>query len=283
MIAFHLHLVSDSTGETIRSVARACLVQFEEVTPTEHMWPMARTARAIEQVIEDIAQHPGPVIFTIVDAALRTQLLEACHRLKVPGIPVLDPVILAVGSYLGAQASGRPGRQHEMNAAYFRRIEAMDWSMEHDDGQALSDLNQADVVLVGVSRTSKTPTSLYLGNQGMKAANVPFVPGFDLPPELDTIEDTLIIGLNKDARRLVETRRTRLLALHQDPSTAYVDLESVGAEVAEARRHFSRRGWPVIDVSRRSIEETAAEIMRMLLRRREQESDALVAEGSTDD
>lgn len=270
MAIFHLHLVSDSTGETIRSVARACLVQFEGVKPTEHMWFMVRTSRAIEQVIENIAQYPGLVIFTIVDDGLRQTLVNACRGLQAPCISVLDPLILALGEYLGTSAAGQPGRQHAMDDAYFRRIEALNWSMAHDDGQGLEHIDGADIVLVGVSRTSKTPTSLYLGNQGIRVANVPFIAGQGLPAEVSALNRALVIGLTKDANRLVENRRARLLALRQDATTSYVDLEEVRSEVAEARRQFARHGWTVLDVSRRSIEETAAEILRILDRRREE-------------
>ena len=251
-------------------MARACLVQFEGVKPTEHMWFMVRTSRAIEQVIENIAQYPGLVIFTIVDDGLRQTLVNACRGLQAPCISVLDPLILALGEYLGTSAAGQPGRQHAMDDAYFRRIEALNWSMAHDDGQGLEHIDGADIVLVGVSRTSKTPTSLYLGNQGIRVANVPFIAGQGLPAEVSALNRALVIGLTKDANRLVENRRARLLALRQDATTSYVDLEEVRSEVAEARRQFARHGWTVLDVSRRSIEETAAEILRILDRRREE-------------
>lgn len=264
MAKLHLHCVSDSTGETIHQVARACMVQFEGVEPVEHLWPMARTPRAMDQVLEDISDHRGLVMFTLVNQDLRDQLMEGCRRLKVPCISVLDPVIAAVGSYLGVQPSQQPGRQHAMDAEYFRRIEAMDWSLAHDDGQQTEDIGSGDVILVGVSRTSKTPTSLYLANRGIKTANVPYVRGLPLPAALDSELNCLVVGLTKDAKRLVEIRRSRLLSLKQDAETAYVDLDEVRAEINDARRYFKQRGWPIIDVSGRSIEETAAAIMQLL-------------------
>ncbi|MBN42521.1 MAG: phosphoenolpyruvate synthase regulatory protein, partial [Alphaproteobacteria bacterium] len=201
---FHLHMVSDSTGETIRSVSRACLAQFSESASVEHFWPMARTPKAMDLVLEEIGENPGPVIFTLVDDNLCEQLIRGCRLRKVPCISVLDPVIAAVGKYLGQQPTHRVGGQHELDAAYFARIEAMDWSLTHDDGQRTEELNGSDIVLVGVSRTSKTPTCLYLANRGIKAANVPYVPGVSLPDSLENLTHPLVIGLTNDPKRLVE-------------------------------------------------------------------------------
>lgn len=278
--AFHLHLVSDSTGETIHSVARACLAQFSDVEPVEHAWPMARTANAMEVVLDGIKDKPGPVMFTLVDDKLREKLLDGCRRLKVPCISVLDPVIAAFGKFLGAQPLHRVGGQHEMDAEYFLRIEAMDWALAHDDGQRAQEFDLSDVVLVGVSRTSKTPTCLYLANRGVKAANVPFVPGIPLPEVLDRIENSLVIGLTNDPKRLVELRRARLALLQQEGETPYIDPSVVRAEITEARRYFAERNWPVIDVTRRSIEETAAAVMAQLARHVEDKK--AIADGPND-
>ena len=180
---FHLHLVSDATGETINSVARACLVQFEEIEPTEHTWSLIRTSGQMEKVLAGIRDHAGIVLFTIVNKDLREQLVEGCRKLQMPCIAVLDPVLVALANFLGQQATGLPGRQHELDAEYFARIDAMTFALAHDDGQSARNYEEADVILIGVSRTSKTPTCLYLANRGIKAANVPFVPGVPLPPE----------------------------------------------------------------------------------------------------
>jgi len=265
---FHLHLVSDATGETINSVARACLVQFDDIEPTEHAWSLIRTPGQMEKVLAAIAAHPGPVLFTMVNEQLRTLLQDGCRRLQVPCIPVLDPVIGALGAYLGMQSSGLPGRQHEMDAEYFSRIDAMSFALAHDDGQASYDYDDADVILVGVSRTSKTPTCIYLANRGIKAANVPVVPGCPLPRELETVRRPLVVGLTKDPTQLVQIRRSRLHMLAHSEETDYVDPEVVRREVVAARRLCSENNWPVIDVSRRSIEETAATIIQMLARYR---------------
>ena len=266
---FDLHLVSDSTGETIHSVARACLAQFDHAEPVEHVWPMARTEHAMNVVLDAIRENPGPVMFTLVDDALREQLRDGCRRLKVPCISVLDPVITAFGKFLDAQPLHRIGGQHEMDAEYFQRIEAMDWALAHDDGQRAEEYDQSDVILVGVSRTSKTPTCLYLANRGVRAVNVPFVPGIPLPDVLDHVKHALVIGLTNDPKRLVELRRARLALLQQEGETPYIDPELVRAEITAARRYFTERRWPVIDVTRRSIEETAAAVMAQLARHAE--------------
>jgi regulator of PEP synthase PpsR (kinase-PPPase family) len=269
---FHLHLVSDATGDTVHSVARACLVQFEEAEAIEHIWSMVRTRSQIERVVAGIAANPGVVLFTLVDETLRAPLQEGCRRLQVPAIPVLDPIIGALAAHLGRQSRGLPGRQHLLDSEYFARIDAMTFALNHDDGQSSWGLNDADVVLVGVSRTSKTPTCIYLANRGIKAANVPIVPGVPLPPELLEATRPLIVGLTNDPERLIQVRRNRLTMLHQDGATDYTDLEAVRSEVAAARRLFSERKWPVIDVTRRSIEETAAAILALIARRHGQDS-----------
>jgi regulator of PEP synthase PpsR (kinase-PPPase family) len=180
---------------------------------------------------------------------------------------VLDPVIGALASHLGRQSRGLPGQQHLLDNEYFARIDAMTFALNHDDGQSSWGLNDADVVLVGVSRTSKTPTCIYLANRGIKAANVPIVPGVALPPELGEAKRPLVVGLTNDPERLIQVRRNRLSMLHQDESTDYTDIEAVRSEVQQARRLFAQNHWPVIDVSRRSIEETAASILKLLARR----------------
>jgi hypothetical protein len=265
---FQLHLVSDATGETLGNVARACLVQFEGVEGIEHLWPMIRTGRQLEKVLSAIEAEPGVVLFTIVDDAMRTVLEDKCRSMNIPCIPVLDPVIRALALHLGVESRGQPGRQHTMDAEYFRRIEAMHFVLEHDDGQAVRDIDRADIILVGVSRTSKTPTCIYLANRGVKAANVPFVPGSPLPAELLEATGPLIVGLTNDPGRLVQVRRNRLRMLDQDPRTDYVDPESVRTEVEAARRLFASYEWPIIDVTRRSIEETAAAVMQIHAKRK---------------
>ena len=266
---FHLHLVSDSTGETVHSVARACLVQFEEAEAVEHIWSMVRTKMQMERVIHGIEANPGVVLFTLVDEGLRSILQEGCRKLQIAAIPVLDPVLAVLASQLGRKSRGLPGQQHLLDSDYFRRIDAMTYALAHDDGQSAWGLNDADVVLVGVSRTSKTPTCMYLANRGIKAANVPIVPGTPVPQELFALTRPLVVALTNDPERLIQVRRNRLQQLHheQERPTEYTDSTAVREEVQQARRLFSERHWPVIDVTRRSIEETAAAIMRLLAQR----------------
>lgn len=269
MTIHHMHLVSDATGETVNSVARACVVQFERIDPIEHVWTLIRTRGQLDKVLEGIRENPGPVLFTIVNNDLRSALVDGCRTIGVPCLSVLEPLIHSLAAYFNVAISGRPGLQHALDAEYFDRIEAMNFSLAHDDGQLAGDLNDADVIICGVSRTSKTPTCIYLANRGIKAANVPVVPDCPLPDELLHANRPLIIGLTKDPARLVQVRRNRLRMISGgDQATDYVDLDSVRREVAFARKLFSKYGWPVIDVSRRSIEETAAAILTHYARHR---------------
>ncbi len=259
----NLHLVSDATGETNHQVARACLVQFGDIRTNEHVWTLVRTPAHIEKILASATENPGPVLFTLVDPELRRILQDGCQRINVPCVSILEAVVDTLSAYLGTTiARPRPGGQHELDAAYFDRIEAMNFTIAHDDGQMAQTLHEADIVLLGVSRTSKTPTSLYLANRGYKTANIPIVPSVDLPAELFQLTDPFVIGLTNDPNRLIQIRQNRILMLNQRDNTDYVDLEQVRQEVQNARRLFAKQGWPVIDVTRRSIEETAAAVLQ---------------------
>jgi [pyruvate, water dikinase]-phosphate phosphotransferase / [pyruvate, water dikinase] kinase len=266
---FHLHLVSDSTGETLEAVAKACLSQFELAEPIKHFWPMIRSERQIDRVLDEIIQRPGLVLFTLVNAQMRDRLQARCVTLGMPAISVLDPVLEAFGQFIGERAKGLPGRQHQMDAAYFRRIDAVHFTMAHDDGVGIDNVEQADIVLVGVSRSSKTPTSIYLANRGYKTANYPLVPGVAVPEPLLKAARPLIIGLTTNPDRLIQVRRNRLRSLNQTDESDYVAEERVQEEVQAARRLFAQHHWPVIDVTRRSIEETAAAIINIYTQRAE--------------
>lgn len=262
---FHLHLISDATGETLSAIARACLAQFEEVSVVEHVWSLVRTDGQVDRVLATIEANPGVVLCTVVDARIRERLQRGCEGLGAPCISVLDPTLAALSRFLDRPTRDRPGGQHAMDAGYFRRIEAMDYTLRHDDGQHLETLDRADIVLVGVSRTSKTPTCLYLANRGYKTANVPLVDPRNPPAELLAASGPLIVGLTSDPARLAEIRRSRLSHVAGDGADAvtdYADPDTVKDEVKAARRLFSDRGWPVINVSRRSIEETAAAVLQ---------------------
>ncbi len=266
---YHIHLVSDSTGETVGTVARACLVQFSDFNVEEHAWPMVRTAKQVAEVVAGIEAEPGMVLYTLVNNNNMVALEKACQRLEVPYIGLLNPVITAIGHYLGSEGRASPGRQHVMDADYFARIDAMQFVLAHDDGQMTRDLDQADVVILGVSRTSKTPTCVYLANRGIKAANIPIVPGVPLPPEVDSAVTPLFVGLTTDPKSLVLLRRNRMRSIKENAETDYTDLDVVSEEITAARRLFAERAWPVIDVTRRSVEETAANIMQLLKRHKE--------------
>ncbi len=258
---FHLHLVSDSTGETLITVARAVVAQYEGVAAIEHVYPLVRSTTQLERVLSEIETAPGIVLYTLVEPELAHRLEETCRATSSPFLSVLEPVHSLLSSYLGTHSTARPGAQHMLNAEYFKRIDAMNFTLLHDDGHLPDDLDSADVILVGVSRTSKTPTAVYLANRGLKTANIPLVPGIPPPPILESARKALIIGLVATPERIVQIRQNRLLSLNADDDTSYVDRDAVAEEIAVSRRLFARHGWPVIDVTRRSIEETAAAII----------------------
>jgi regulator of PEP synthase PpsR (kinase-PPPase family) len=265
MKKYHLHLISDSTGGTLNSVVKACLAQFDRVEAEQHFWPLIRTQKQLLGAVEGIRRHPGLVLYTLVDDGLSKAAEKHCQSLGVPAISILHPVLHLMSSYFGMQSLAEPGLQHKLNEEYFARMDAVDYALHHDDGQKSDrDLEQADVILVGVSRTSKTPTCIYLANRGVKAANVPYVPGIPFPDKVLELKKPLFVGLTATPERLIDIRRNRLQQLGELRETDYLDTEHVHDEVKEARRFYGKRGWPVIDVTRRSIEETAAEIISLL-------------------
>jgi [pyruvate, water dikinase]-phosphate phosphotransferase / [pyruvate, water dikinase] kinase len=258
---FHLHLVSDSTGETLITVARAVSAQYVNAAPVEHVYPAVRTNKQLDRVLADIEASPGVILYTLLDQPLIGRLEDKCLELGLPCLSVLGPVLRLFQSYLGAESTHKIGAQHILNADYFKRIDALNFAMLADDGQSPENLEQADIVLLGVSRTSKTPTSIYLANRGYKTANIPLVPHIALPHALDLLRRPLIVGLIASADRIVQIRQNRLLSLNADTQAEYVDRASVAEEVAASRRLFAEHGWPAIDVTRRSIEETAAAVL----------------------
>jgi regulator of PEP synthase PpsR (kinase-PPPase family) len=267
----NLHLISDATGETINAIARAATAQFDHVEIVPHRWSLIRSRLQLHRVIGGIEAEPGPVLSTLVDRALNVELEAACQRIAVPVINVLQPVMGLLQEFIGTKGAARPGKQYVLNADYFRRIDAMHYVLAHDDGQAQPGLTEADVILVGVSRSSKTPTCFYLANRGVKAANVPLVPGLPQPSELAK-PHCPVVGLTLDAKSLIDIRRHRLklignsenMAMVRQNGTEYVDEDAVKAELLWARRLCTERGWPLIDVTRRSIEETAATVLQLM-------------------
>jgi len=259
----HLHLLSDSTGETLELIAKAALAQFDDANVRRHFWPMVRSQQHLDRILVDIAESPGLVLFTMVNQETRARLEERCRALGLPAIAALDQVTSALEDLFGQQAKARPGRQHLMDDAYFARVEAIQFTIAHDDGVGWEEWEQADILLAGVSRSSKTPTSIYLANRGYKTANIPVVVESPPPPALFGLKHPLVVGLTTAPERLIQVRRNRLISLNQAPETAYVDQEKVAREVQYARRMFADNGWPVIDVTRRSIEETAAAVINL--------------------
>jgi regulator of PEP synthase PpsR (kinase-PPPase family) len=261
---FHVHLVSDSTGETLNALARAVCARFTNVLPIEHIYALVRSPRQLDRALEEIANAPGVILHTIIDPGLREALEAGCQRMDMPCIAALDPLVSAMSRYLGAPLSTQVGAQYALDADYFNRMDALNYALAHDDGQGGQDLDRADVVLVGVSRTSKTPTAIYLAHRGVRAANVPLVPNGAPPPRLEGLKGVPVVALTISPDRLVEIRRNRLKSLSENRQSSYVDSDAVRQEIIQARRLFERQGWPVIDVSRRSVEETAAAVINIL-------------------
>ena len=268
---FHLHLISDSTGETLITVARAVAAQYANVTAVEHVYPLVRSQKQLDRVLDEIEEAPGIVLFTLLEKDLVSRLEAKCKEINVPSLSIIGPVMQLFQAYLGAATTGRVGAQHVLNAEYFARIDALNYTMMHDDGQHVEGLEDADVVLVGVSRTSKTPTSIYLANRGVRTANVPLVPGIPVPHQLEILKKPLIVSLHATPERLIQVRQNRLLSMGAGPSgEEYIDRQAVTDEVAFARRLSAKFNWAQLDVTRRSIEETAAAILKLYSDRQRQ-------------
>src|SRR5207344_982062 len=258
-----------STGETLITVARAVAAQYANVTAVEHVYPLVRSQKQLDRVLAESEEAPGIVLFTLLEKDLVGRLETKCRDINIPSLSIIGPVMQMFEAYLGAATTGRVGAQHVLNAEYFKRIDALNYTMIHDDGQHVEGLEDADVVLVGVSRTSKTPTSIYLANRGVRTANVPLVPGITVAPQVEELARPLVVGLYASPERIVQIRENRLLGLkaHRDDDQ-YINKAAVAEEVSFSRRLCAKHSWPTIDVTRRSIEETAAAVMRLLTERR---------------
>lgn len=259
---FHLHLISDATGETLGAMVKAAIVQYAQIRSIEHVHSLVRNKRQMNRVLQEIETAPGIVLYTIVNPGLAALLEDHCKSLNVPCIPVLASIMKVFESYLGAPATPTVGGQHVLDAEYFRRIDALNFTMAHDDGRLPEDLNDAHIVIVGISRTSKTPTSIYLAQRGFKTTNVPLILSLPLPPQLEKASGVFVVGLIASADRIAQVRRNRALALADRELSEYVDRGLIEDELTFTRRLCSRNGWPVIDVTRRSVEETAAAILK---------------------
>ena len=260
-IYFHVHLVSDSTGETLVAMMKASTAQFRNATALEHLHTLVRSEKQMQSTLEEIEAKPGIVLYTLVNEERRKLLESRCAQLNIPAISILDPTLSMLGRYLGSAMISEVGAQRTLDADYYNRIEALDFAMAHDDGQNVAGLKNADIVLLGISRTSKTPTCIYLANRGFKAGNIPLVPNSPLPTILDGFENPFIIGLVASPDRIVQIREQRLMGLKQDEQTDYIDVDRVRDEMREAKRMFLKKGYKVIDVTRKSIEETSAQII----------------------
>lgn len=258
---FHLYLVSDSTGETLIAVSRAAAAQYASMSAIEHIYPLVRTPQQLDKILNELESAPGIVLYTLVDHDLARRLETACQESGCPCLSILHPVLNMFQAYLGTTSSLRPGAQHVLDADYFKRIDALNYTMMHDDGQMTDDMELADIVLVGISRTSKTPTSIYLANRGFKTGNIPLVPGISVPPQLERLKNPLVVGLVASPERIGQIRQNRLLALNADEDSPYIDRTAIAEELAFSRKLCLRNNWPMIDVTRRSIEETAAAVI----------------------
>jgi hypothetical protein len=261
---FHLHLVSDATGETLNTVAKAAAAQYANFRPIAHIYALVRTPSQLNRALREIEAQPGIVLFTLINPEIRKHLEQQCERMGVPCLSILDPIISILSQYLNATSKPQVGGQHALNSDYFRRIDALNFTMAHDDGQGLDDLAKSDVILLGVSRTSKTPTSIYLAQRGIRTANIPIVPGIPVPRQLIEVRGPLVVGLIASAERIAQIRRHRLLSLKESRSTDYVDARLITDELMAMKNLCSNNDWPMIDVTRRSVEETAATILNMM-------------------
>ena len=262
---YQIYLISDSTGETLDRIFLALKAQFKNIEYKIHSYSFTRTENQILKILEDAKKNGNSVIlYTIVDNNLAKYLANVSNDKKIPCFGVLGNLILNFSKILNQKASHEPSGQHVLNDEYYERIEAIQFTMNHDDGNLSDEIEKSDIVLVGVSRTSKTPTAIYLANKGFKTSNIPLVDENSLPNKLKkNPQMTCVIGLNTEPERLVDIRKNRMNSLRETENKNYTDIENIRKEVAEARKTFQKYRWPSIDVTRKSVEETAASIIKM--------------------
>ena len=262
---YQIYLISDSTGETLDRIFLALKAQFKNIKYKVHPYSFTRTENQILKILEDAKKNDNSVIlYTIVDNNLAKYLANESGNKNIPCFGVLGNLILNFSKILNQKASHEPSGQHELNDEYYERIEAIQFTMNHDDGNSTSDIEKSDIVLIGVSRTSKTPTSVYLANRGYKTSNIPLVNENSLPKKLrDNPQLTCVIGLSTEPNRLVEIRRNRMNSLKENENRNYTDIENIEKEIVEAKKTFKKYKWPFIDVTRKSVEEAAASIIKI--------------------
>ena len=262
---YQIYLISDSTGETLERIFLALKAQFKNIEYKVHSYSFTRTENQILKILEDAKKNENSVIlYTIVDNNLAKYLANVSDEKKIPCFGVLGNLILNFSKILNQKASHEPSGQHALNDEYYERIEAIQFTMNHDDGNLVNDIEKSDIILVGVSRTSKTPTAIYLANKGFKTSNIPLVNENSLPKKLkDNPQLTCVVGLNTEPERLVDLRKNRMSSLKETENTKYINLESIKKEIIDAKKTFQKYKWPSIDVTRKSVEETAASIIKI--------------------
>ena len=262
---YQIYLISDSTGETLDRIFLALKAQFKNIKYKVHSYSFTRTENQILKILEDAKKSQNSVIlYTIVDNNLAKYLTKVSDEKKIPCFSVLGNLILNFSKILNQKASHEPSGQHALNDEYYERIEAIQFTMNHDDGNLLNDIEKSDIILVGVSRTSKTPTSIYLANKGFKTSNIPLVNENSLPKKLkDNPQITCVVGLSTEPERLVDLRKNRMNSLNETENIKYTNIENIKKEIADARKTFQKYRWPSIDVTRKSVEETAASIIKI--------------------
>ena len=262
---YQIYLISDSTGETLDRIFLALKAQFNNIDYKIHSYSFTRTENQILQILDDAKKNKNSVIlYTIVDNNLAKFLAGESDKKFIPCFSVLGNLILNFSKILNQRASPEPSGQHVLNEEYYERIEAIQFTMNHDDGNLLNDIDKSDIVLIGVSRTSKTPTSIYLANRGFKTSNIPLVNENSLPKKLkENPQKTCVVGLHTDPERLVDLRKNRMNSLKETQNRKYTNIENIKKEVIEARKTFRKYKWPSIDVTRKSVEETAASIIKI--------------------
>ncbi len=262
---YQIYLISDSTGETLDRIFLALKAQFVNIDYNVHSYSFTRTENQILKILEDAKKNKNSVIlYTIVDTNLAKHLANLSNEKKIPCFGVLGNLILNFSKILNQQATHEPSGQYVLNEEYYKKIEAIQFTMNHDDGNMINDIEKSDIILVGVSRTSKTPTSIYLANKGFKTSNIPLVNENSLPKKLkDNPGLTCVVGLNTEPERLVDLRKNRMSSLRENENRGYTDIENIKKEILDARKTFQKYRWPLIDVTRKSVEETAASIIKI--------------------
>jgi len=262
---YQIYLISDSTGETLDRIFLALKAQFKNIEYKVHSYSFTRTENQILKILDEAKKNENSVIlYTIVDNNLAKYLANVSDEKKIPCFGVLGNLILNFSKILNQKASHEPSGQHVLNEEYYDRIEAIQFTMNHDDGNLLNDVEKSDIILVGVSRTSKTPTSIYLANKGFKTSNIPLVNENSLPKKLrENPQVTCVVGLNTEPERLVDLRKNRMNSLKETENTKYTSIDNIKKEIEEAKKTFRKYRWPSIDVTRKSVEETAASIIKI--------------------